>query len=114
MPCDTRTLPGQTLTQRKTEVLESVVTLQARILSGAVKAKVGPQGAVVFDGWTDTDRRRVTDACAYRRLQAIGNSLVKAKIAQAEMLAGRSVSKQAVAVGAHSHDGGATWHSHKG
>jgi hypothetical protein len=39
--------------------------------------------------------------------------LAKAKIAQAEMLSGRSINKQAVGAGVHSHDGGATWH-HKG
>jgi hypothetical protein len=83
-------------------------------LAGLVPVKVGPHGAVVFDGWTETDRRRVTDACAYRRLQAIGNSLVKAKIAQAEAMAGRTVSIQAIGQGVHSHDGGRTFHNHKG
>jgi hypothetical protein len=114
MPCDTARLPNQTLTERKREVLDSVVTLQARILAGLVKVKVGPQGAIVFEGWTDADRRRVTDACAYRRLMAIGGSLVKAKIAQAATLAGRPLNVQAIGQGAHSHDGGATWHTHKG
>lgn len=114
MPCDTRALPGQTLTQRKKEVLESIVELNALLVAGKVTAKVGPQGAITFIGWNDDQRRRVSDACAYRQIMAIGQSLARAKIAQAEMLAGRSVSKQAVAIGAHSHDSGLTWHTHKG
>lgn len=114
MPCDTRTLPNQTLTERKKEVLESVVELNALLVAGRVKVKIGPQGAVAFEGWTDQQRRRVSDACAYRRLLAIGGSLAKAKIAQAEAMAGRKVNMQAVGQGAHSHDGGHTWHNHKG
>ena len=114
MPCDSRTLPNQTLTQRKAEVLESIVELNALLVSGRVKARVGPQGAVVFEGWTEGQRRRVTDACAYRRIMAVGSSLAKMKLAQAEQMAGRKVNIQAVGQGAHSHDSGVTWHSHKG
>lgn len=114
MTCDTRTLKGQTLTQRKEEVLEAVLRLNGLLARGLVKPKIGPQGAIVFEGWSETDRGRVSDACAYRRIMAIGGSLAKAAIAKAEMLAGKTVNRQAVAVGAHSHDGGVTWHSHKG
>jgi len=48
----------------------------------------------------------------YRRLMATGSALAKAKIAAAEALAGRAVSRQALANGVHSHDGGRTWGSH--
>ncbi len=113
MSCDTRTLPNQTLTQRKEEVLQAVTRLNGLLARGLVKPKIGPQGAIVFEGWADADRGRVSDACAYRRLMAIGGALAKATIAKAELLAGRSVNKQAVAVGAHSHDGGISWHDHK-
>ena len=43
-----------------------------------------------------------------------GSPLAKMKIAQAELLAGRTVDKQVIGQGAHSHDGGKTWHNHKG
>ena len=113
MPCDTRTLPGQTLTERKAEVREAIAKLTAELVAGRVKAIVGPQGAVAFTGSVLKDNR-VTDACAYRQLMTSGSALARQAIARAEMLAGRSVSRQAVAIGAHSHDGGHTWHSHKG
>jgi hypothetical protein len=45
---------------------------------------------------------------------ATGSALAKAKIAAAEALSGRSVNREAVAHGHHSHDNGATWHTHKG
>jgi hypothetical protein len=114
MPCDTSSLPGQTLTERKTEILDAVKELTALLVSGRVKPKIGAQGGIAFEGWTDSQRRRVTDACAYRRIMATGSSLAKAKIAQAEMMSGRRVNAQAVGAGVHSHDGGLTWHDHRG
>ena len=114
MPCDTRRLPKQTLSERKKEITETIVNLNKLLVTGAVRAKVGPQGAVAFEGWTEDQRNRVSDACAYRQLMAIGGSLAKAKLAQAEALAGRKVNMQAVGQGVHSHDGGRTWHDHKG
>ena len=114
MPCDTQNLPGQTLSSRKDEVLKAVGRLNTLLAAGAVKAKVGPQGAIAFEGWTTEDRSRVTDACAYRRIMATGSGLAKAQIAKAELMAGRSVNRQVVASGVHSHDHGVTWHDHKG
>jgi hypothetical protein len=69
---------------------------------------------VAFIGLTDQERDGVTDACAYRRIMATGSALAKAKIASAEALSGRTVNRQAVAQGHHTHDGGQTWHNHKG
>jgi hypothetical protein len=111
MPCDTATLPNQTLTQRKEEVREAVMNLAKALASGKVKVIVGPQGAIAFQGWNE-GRSRVTDACAYRRIMSTGSALARMKIAQAEQLAGRTVNKQVVANGVHSHDGGKTWGSH--
>ena len=37
-----------------------------------------------------------------------GSALARAAVARAEQLAGRQVDRRAVAVGAHSHDGGAS------
>jgi hypothetical protein len=114
MACDTIFKQNQTISQRKEEVKKVVSVLDRLIAAGQVRIKVGPQGAVTFTAWADSERDGVTDACAYRRLMVTGSALAKAKIAQAEMMAGRSISKQVVGQGAHSHDGGATWHDHKG
>lgn len=110
MPCDTRLKPKQTISERKAEVVKMVATLAQGLVSGRVVAKVGPQGAIAFDGLSDAERDGVTDACAYRRLMVSGSALAKAAIARAEMLSGRSVNKQALAHGVHSHDGGKHWH----
>lgn len=114
MPCDTQLQSGQTISQRAVEVRESVNKLSSAVASGKVKVKVGPQGAIAFLDWDPQERSGVTDACAYRRLLVSGSSLAKAKIAQAEQIAGRSVDKRVIGQGAHSHDGGNTWHDHKG
>src|SRR5436309_1524806 len=112
MPCDTRLKPKQTLQQRAEEVRRAIARLSDALASGRVKARVGPQGAITFGGWSDADRDGVTDACAYRRLMVSGSALAKAAIARAEQVAGRSVDRRVVARGAHSHDGGSTWHQH--
>ena len=88
-----------------------VARLSNALASARVRAKVGPQGAIAFEGWSDAERADVTDACAYRRLMVTGSALAKAAIARAEQLAGRSVDRRVVASGVHSHDGGGSWHS---
>ena len=114
MPCDTQLKPKQTIQQRAEEVRHSVARLSAALASGRVKAKVGPQGAIAFEGWIEAERDEVTDACAYRRLMVNGSVFAKAAIGRAEQLACRSVDRRVNAQGAHSHDGGRTWHDHKG
>lgn len=114
MPCDTRLKKGQTISQRAEEVKRVVGRFEAALIAGTAKTVVGPQGAVAFTGISETDRDGVTDACAYRRIMATGSMQAKAAIARAEMLSGRTINRQAVGQGAHSHDGGHTWHSHKG
>lgn len=109
MPCDSRPfVANQTLTERKKQVSETVAELARELATGRVKVKVGPQGAIAFEGWSN--RNGVTDGCAYRRIMATGSTQAKLAIAKAELLAGRGVNKQAVATGHHSHDGGKTWH----
>ena len=111
MPCDTRLKPRQTISERAAEVRQATEALAKAIAAGRVKAVVGPQGAVAFQGWDDTSRDGITDACAYRRIMATGNAMAKLALQRAEQLAGRGVNKQAQV---HSHDGGATWHpNHK-
>lgn len=111
MPCDTRLKARQTISQRKDEVRKAIEKLSQGLATGRMKAKVGPQGAVVFVGFDD-ERDGVTDACAFRLLRVYGSALAQAAIARAEQLAGRSINKQAVAAGWHSHDGGTTWGTH--
>lgn len=115
MPCDTRLKVGQTISQRAVEVRSVSDRLAQSLASGRVKVKIDKKtGAVAFDGWPVSERDGVTDNCAYRRIMAGQSAAAKMRIAQAEQLAGRTVNKQAVAQGVHSHDGGRTWHSHKG
>jgi len=114
MPCDTKLKANQTISQRAEEVIRATGRIQAGIIQGRIKVKVGPQGAVAFDGIPESERDGVTDACIYRRIMATGSALAKMEIAKAETLAGRSVNRQVVGQGVHSHDGGRTWHDHKG
>ncbi len=114
MPCDTQLAPQQTIQERKEEIRAATQKFIAALVNGSAKVVIGPQGAVAFEGIAPKDRARITDACAYRRIMVSGSALAKAKIAAAEQRSGRSVNKQIIGQGAHSHDGGRTWHDHKG
>lgn len=114
MPCDRVLKPKQTIQQRADEVRRAVAKLDRALVTGTAKPKIGPQGAIAFEGFGEKDRDGVTDACAYRRIMSTGSSLAKAAIARAEAMAGRSVDRKIIGQGAHSHDGGRTWHDHKG
>lgn len=114
MPCDSKLLNGQSLSERMTEVRAAIARLSELLVSGRVKPVVGPQGAIAFSGWSETDRSRVTDACAFRAIMVSGSSLAKAALARAEQMAGRSVDRRVVGHGVHSHDSGVSWHDHKG
>jgi len=115
MSCDTRLIsPNQTLSQRKAQVKDIVAFTDELIRKSKVKIVVDKRsGAIAFTGMTDAERGGVSDACTYRLIMATGTALAKQAIARAEQLAGRGVSRQALAQGHHSHDGGATWSSHK-
>jgi len=111
MPCDTRLKPRQTIQQRAAEVRQVVYDINSLIAAGKVKPVIDKRtGAIAFQGIDDTIRDGVTDACVYRRLMITGSSLTKAAIQRAEQIAGRTVDKQALAQGVHSHDGGGSWH----
>jgi hypothetical protein len=114
MPCDTKLKPNQTIKQRADEVRKAVARIDLGLTTGRIKPKIGPQGAIVFEGLRAEERDGVTDACAYRRIMATGSALARAAIARAEQIAGRSVNRMVVGQGVHSHDGGKTWHDHKG
>lgn len=110
MPCDTRLKKGQTLSQRAGEIRGVVTTVAAALAAGRVKVKVGAKGGIAFIGLSEGERDGVTDACLYRRVLATGTAAAKLAIQRAEQLAGRTVDRQAVAQGLHTHDGGASWH----
>lgn len=110
MPCDTRLKAGQTISQRADEVRRAVERLSQGLAAGRIKVKIGPQGAVAFEGFTDVERDGVTDNCAYRRLLVSGSALAKSKLTLAEHMAGRQIDKTAVAQGWHQH--GSKWHKH--
>jgi hypothetical protein len=113
MACDTRLKPRQTIQERAKEVREAVERLQAAIQAGRVKVVVDKAtGALAFTGWDANSRDGITDGCAYRRIMSTGSAMSKMLIAKAEQMAGRTVNKQAVAQGHHSHDNGLTWHKH--
>jgi hypothetical protein len=115
MACDTRLIsPNQTLSERKAQVKEIIAFTDELIRKSKVKIVVDKRtGAIAFTGMTDAERGGVSDACTYRVIMATGSVLAKQAIARAEQLAGRGVSRQALAAGHHSHDGGQTWSSHK-
>src|SRR5258708_7589568 len=110
MACETKLKPKQTISQRIDEIRKVVATLSNALISGRVKAKIGSQGAIAFDGLSAEERDGVTDACAYRRLMVEGSPLARAAIVRAEQIAGRSVDRAVIGHGVHSHDGGKTWH----
>lgn len=113
MACDTRLKPQQTIQERAAEVRRMVELLDKALVAGRAKVVVDKKtGAIAISGLSDKDRDGVTDACAYRRLMISGSAQAKLIIARAEQLAGRGVSRQTLAHGTHSHDGGKTWHNH--
>ena len=108
MVCDTKLRQGQTITERKSEIMKVIETVVKGLLNGRIKAKVSAKGGFALEGLTAAERNDVTDACVYRRLMATGSPLVKQQLAKAEMFAGKKV--QIHGAGHHSHDGGKTWH----
>jgi hypothetical protein len=109
MPCDTVLKPNQTLESRNEAIRKSLARLEASLNAGNVKVKIGPNGAVAFEGWKPTDRDDVTDVCAYRTLSAQSSWALRQAVAKAETQQGHKVNPHAVAAGWHSHDG-STWH----
>lgn len=82
--------------------------LEAALASGAVKVVIDRQtGALAFAGQWDRDG--VADTCAYRSLTAAHSSALRMAIARAEAMCGMRHSREAMAAGIHSHDGGQTF-----
>jgi hypothetical protein len=112
MPCDLRRKFNQTQEQRNEELKEIIDRIAQRLVAGTITPVIGTQGGVAFQGLSEEDRGGATDICIYRRLMVEGGALALHRIQQAEMLAGRTVDRQAIAQGWHSHDGGKTWGRH--
>lgn len=112
MACDTMRLPQQTPAERIIEVRKAVSIVADLVAKQRVRVKVGPQGAITFDGIPDADRARMTDACIYRGIMRSGSAAAKLAIQRAEQMAGRTVDRKVVTNGVHSHDGGQTWSRH--
>lgn len=110
MPCETKVRTGQTVAERRAQVLAALKRLDAQLGAGKVTVAVSPQGAVAFIGWQDRDD--ITDVCAYRALAMMKSHAMQRAIAAAEVRSGAKVNPQAVAAGWHSHDGGKTWGRH--
>jgi hypothetical protein len=110
MACDTRIQLGQTLAQRKKQIEEQVEKLKRALADGSVTVKIGPNGAIAFQGWDGGARNQISDSCAYHKLQMQGSPELRRAQARAEALAGRKADERAIASGTHSHDGGRTWH----
>lgn len=115
MPCDTiRLTPGQKSEERFIQIKKAIATFEAQLASGEIKLKVGPQGAVAFVGANPSALRdnKISDVCAFRKLQVAGSPALRMALARAEALAGRKVDIRAMAAGQHSHDQGSTWGHH--
>lgn len=112
MACTAQRTPEQTLEDRMREVEQALRDLQQRLGQGLVKVVVGRNGAVSFQGWSEVDRKGLTDACTVRSLQVAGSWQFRQALARAEALAGRKMDATAVAAGWHSHDEGKTWAKH--
>lgn len=110
MPCDTVRKPRQSIQERAADIRRAMERVADALAKGRAKAVVGRQGAIYFAGLSTEDRDGMTDACIYRRIMATGSALARSAIMRAELVAGRTVDRQVVGQGVHSHDGGATWH----
>ena len=114
MPCDTQLIKGETIKTRADDIRAAVKALSDALVSGRVKAVVGPTGAVAFAGFEgEQSRRRITDACLYRRVMASGSAMARLTVERQVLASGRTVDRASLAAGHHSHDGGRTWHDHK-
>jgi hypothetical protein len=112
MACEAYRKPKETLEQRRDRIAKSLGLLEERIRQGQVRVVVGRDGSVTFAGWKVEDREDVADLCAYRKLTAKGSIALRSALARAEIAAGRTVDKQVIGSGLHSHDGGKTWGRH--
>lgn len=107
MPCMNQ--PDET-PAAKAEKVDALKRLLASLELGTVKVVVGKTGSLAFSGWAASERRGLSDLCAYR---AIANAPAMRKaLVRAEAMSGNRMDPRAIASGLHSHDGGTTWSRH--
>ena len=71
MVCETRLKPGQSISQRATEVRTAAEKFDRALAAGRIKVIIDKAtGAIAFDGWDVKERDGITDGCIYRRVQA--------------------------------------------
>ena len=111
---DVRQQGAQATPEKKQRVKDALARLERALSAGTVKVVIDrASGAVAFRGLWRSDG--VADSCAYRALTAANSAPLRASLARAEIMAGRSVNERAIASGVHSHDGGRSFgpgHSH--
>jgi len=111
MTCWTYVKPQQTKEERKREIQKATANIDRLIAARKVVVKVGPQGAVMFQGIPDDVRDGMADSCVYAGIMAKGSQAAKMAIQRAAQLAGVRVNEGAIKAGVHSHDG-VTWSQH--
>lgn len=110
MPCNTKLKAKQTVAQRAREVRKAGEAIDKLIAAGKAGIKVDRRtGGVTFTGIPEDVRDGMTDVCIIKKIWTSGSHQAKQALAKAERAAGRSVNKQAIEQGLHSHDGGKTW-----
>ncbi len=109
MPCDSQ---ANATPQKRAEQKDALARLAAALAAGTVQAVVGRAGGIAFKGWTEADRRGLSDVCAYRALMAQSSPELRRAIARAEAMAGWKLDERTIAAGMHSHDGGHSWGTH--
>ena len=110
MVCDEQYLTNQSEADRLREIQEAMDKLERLLREKSVTLGISPGGAIVFRGWSDKDRARISDACAFRKLAVQNSWELRQAIATAQAETGRQVNMNAIGSGLHSHDGGKTWH----
>lgn len=86
---------------------EDLTRLEVALLSGSVTVAIGDEGSIAFQGWEGS--RDLSDTCAFHHLEMRNSFALHQAIEMAESLSGKKISKEAIASGLHSHDGGKTW-----
>jgi hypothetical protein len=102
----------QTQAERDAEIAEALAELERKLLIGEIRIGISPEGAIVFEGWEQRERAGVSDVCAFERLSQQDSAALMTAVQTAEALYGRSVDREQIKQGVHSHDGGATWSTH--
>lgn len=110
MPCNTKLKAKQTVAQRAAEVRKAGAAIDKLLATGKAGIKVDRRtGGVTFTGIPEDVRDGMTDVCIIKKIWASGSHGAKQALAKAERAAGRTVDRQAIEQGLHSHDGGKTW-----